>query len=90
MNNETSTPKFKKVASGEYAAEFTYNGQECRVTIEAQYPGWAWSAYINGQYVQGDGGQGFRLKPSSETGITIFVAFGFHLWSSWVGGLPGT
>ena len=28
--------------------------------------------------------------PSSEMGITIFVALGFHLWSSIVGGLPGT
>ena len=28
--------------------------------------------------------------PSSETGSTIFVAFGFHLWSDDVGGFPGT
>ena len=30
------------------------------------------------------------LGPSSDTGNTIFVAFGFHLWSAEVGGLPGT
>lgn len=68
-----NTPNFKKVASGEYAAEFTYNGQECRVTIEAQYPGWAWSAYINGQYVQGDGGQGFRLKDFKKNSADYFM-----------------
>ena len=65
--------KFKKDFSGEYVSEFIYNGQQCRVEISNTYPGWSWSAYVNGQHVGGDGGNGFRLKDFKHNDASYFI-----------------